>query len=55
MRLLLNVFLAAIAIAIGIVFLWDGLTGDPVVVGLIPPYVIIVVWVVIYYFIIRRI
>ena len=46
--------LAALAIAIGVVFLWYGVTGDPIVVGLIPPYIIIVVWAMIYYFIIRR-
>jgi small-conductance mechanosensitive channel len=50
----LKVFLAAIAIAIGVVFIGYGTTGDPVVLGLIPPYIIIVVWTVIYYFIKRR-
>jgi len=46
----LKVFLAALAIAVGVVFVWYGATGDPVVQGLIPPYIIIVVWSVIYYF-----
>jgi hypothetical protein len=50
----LKVFLAALVLAVGVVFIWIGVTGDPVVVGLIPPYVIILVWSVIYYFIIRR-
>jgi hypothetical protein len=50
----LKVFLAALVIAIGVIFIWIGVTGDPVVVGLIPPYIIIVVWSVMYYFIIRR-
>jgi hypothetical protein len=49
----LKFFLAALAIAIGVVFIWYGATGDPVVLGLIPPYVIIVVWSVLYYFIIK--
>jgi len=53
LKLLLKVFLAALAIAIGVVFIWDGVTGDPVVIGLIPAYVIIVVWSVAYYFIKR--
>jgi hypothetical protein len=38
----LKVFLAALVIAIGVVFIWIGVTGDPVVVGLVPPYIIIV-------------
>jgi hypothetical protein len=50
----LKVFLAALAIAIGVVFIGYGTTGDPVVLGLIPPYIIIVVWSVIYYFTKRR-
>jgi hypothetical protein len=50
----LKVFLAALAIAIGVVFLSYGATGDPIVLGLIPPYLIIVVWSVIYYLIMRR-
>jgi hypothetical protein len=50
----LKVFLAAIVIAIGVVFIWYGATGDPVALGLVPIYIIIVVWSVIYYFIIRR-
>ena len=47
----LAIFLAALAIAIGAVFIWYGITGDPIVIGLIPVYVIIVVWSVTYYFI----
>jgi hypothetical protein len=50
----LKVFLSALVIAIGVVFIWIGVTGDPVVVGVIPPYIIIVAWAVIYYFMIRR-
>jgi hypothetical protein len=50
----LKVFLAALVIAIGVIFIWIGVTGDPVVVGLIPPYIIIVVWSVMYYFTMRR-
>jgi hypothetical protein len=50
----LKIFLAALVLTVGGVFIWIGVTGDPVVVGLIPPYVIILVWSVIYYFIIRR-
>jgi hypothetical protein len=46
----LKVLLLAIPTAIGVVFIWYGATGDAVVVGLIPPYIIIVVWSVIYYF-----
>jgi hypothetical protein len=46
----LKVFLAALVIAIGVVFIWYGATGDPVVLGLMPPYIIIVGWSVIYYF-----
>ena len=54
LKLLLKVFLAALAIAIGVVFIWYGITGDPVVIGLIPAYVIIVAWSVTYYLISRR-
>jgi hypothetical protein len=54
LKVLLKVFLAALAIAIGVVFIWYGVTGDPVVIGLIPAYLIIVVWSVIYYFGARR-
>ena len=50
----LKVFLAALAIAIGIYFIWIGITGDPIVVGLIPAYTLIVVWSVAYYFLTRR-
>jgi len=50
----LKVFLAALAIAIGVVFIWIGVTRDPVVLGLIPPYLIIVAWSVIYYFTTKR-
>lgn len=50
----LKVFLAALAVAIGVVFISYGATGDPVVLGLLPPYIIIVVWCLIYYLIIRR-
>src|SRR5271170_2157900 len=50
----LKVFLAALSIAIGIYFIWIGITGDPIVIGLIPAYAIIVVWCVAYYFITRR-
>jgi len=50
----LKVFLAALAIAIGIVFIWIGVMRDPVVLGLIPPYLIIVAWSVIYYFMTKR-
>jgi hypothetical protein len=50
----LKVFLAALSIAIGVGFIWLGITGDPVVIGLIPAYIIIVVWSVAYYFITRR-
>ena len=46
----LKVLLLALAIVIGVVFIWDGVTGDPVALGLMPPYIIIVVWTVIYYF-----
>ena len=53
LKLLLKVFLATLAIAIGVVFIWYGVTGDPVVIGLVPAYVIIVVWSVAYYFIKR--
>jgi hypothetical protein len=35
LKLLLEVFLAALAIAIGVVFIWYGVTRDPVVIGLI--------------------
>jgi hypothetical protein len=49
LKVLLNVFLA-LAVAIGVVFIWIGVTGDPIVVGLIPAYVVIVVWSVMYYF-----
>jgi hypothetical protein len=49
----LKVFLAALVIAIGVVFIWIGVTRDPVVLGLIPPYLIIVVWSV-YYFMTKR-
>jgi hypothetical protein len=54
LKVLVKVFLAALAIAIGVVFIWYGVTGDPVVIGLIPAYIIIVVWSVIYYFGARR-
>jgi hypothetical protein len=54
LKVLLKVFLAALAIAIGVVFIGYGATGDPVVQGLIPPYIIIVVWSVVYYFGARR-
>jgi hypothetical protein len=54
LKVLLNVFLAAIAIIIGVVFIWLGITGDPVVIGLIPAYTIIIVWSVGYYFMGRR-
>lgn len=54
LKVLLKVLLAALVIAIGVVFIWYGVTGDPIVIGLIPPYVIIVVWSVTYYFIIRH-
>jgi hypothetical protein len=50
----LKVLLLAIPITIGVVFIWYGVTGDAVVIGLIPPYIIIVVWSVIYYFIGER-
>jgi len=50
LKVLLNVFLA-LAVAIGVVFIWIGVTGDPIVIGLIPAYIIIVVWSVTYYFI----
>ena len=50
LKVLLKVFLA-LAIAIGVVFIWFGITGDPIVMGLIPAYIIIVVWSVTYYFI----
>jgi hypothetical protein len=53
LKLLLKVFLATLAIAIGVVFIWYGVTGDPVVIGLVPAYVIIVVWSVAYYFVKR--
>ena len=53
LKVLLNVFLA-LAVAIGVVFIWIAVTGDPVVIGLIPAYIIIVVWSVGYYFITRR-
>jgi uncharacterized membrane protein len=49
LKVLLNVFLA-LAIAIGVAFIWIGVTGDPIVIGLIPAYVVIVVWSVMYYF-----
>ena len=51
LKLLLKIFLAALAIAIGVVFIWYGVTGDPVVIG---AYAIIVVWSVAFYFITRR-
>jgi len=54
LKVLLKVLLAALVIAIGVVFIWYGITGDPVVIGLIPVYVIIVVWSMAYYFITRR-
>jgi hypothetical protein len=50
----LKVFLAALVIAIGVVFIGIGVTRDPVVLGLIPPYLIIVAWSVIYYFMTKR-
>jgi hypothetical protein len=50
LKVLLNVFLA-LAVAIGAVFIWIGVTGDPIVIGLIPAYVVIVVWSLMYYFI----
>jgi hypothetical protein len=50
----LRVFLAALAIAIGVAFIWIGITGDPVVIGLIPAYIIIVIWAVAYHFLGRR-
>ena len=50
LKVLLNVFLA-LAVAFGVVFIWIGVTGDPIVIGLIPAYIIIVVWSVTYYFI----
>jgi hypothetical protein len=50
----LKVFLAALASAIGIYFIWIGITGDPIVIGLVPIYAIIVVWSVAYYFLTRR-
>jgi hypothetical protein len=50
----LKVILAALIIAIGVVFISYGTTGDPIVLGLIPPYLIIVAWSVIYYLIVRR-
>jgi hypothetical protein len=49
LKVLLNVFLALV-IAIGVVFIWIGVTGDPIVIGLIPAYIVIVVWSVMYYF-----
>ena len=49
LNVLLKVFLA-LAVAIGVVFIWFGVTGDPIVMGLIPVYIIIVVWSVTYYF-----
>jgi hypothetical protein len=49
LKVLLRVFLA-LAIAIGVVFIWFGITGDPIVIGLFPAYIIIVVWSVAYYF-----
>jgi hypothetical protein len=48
------VFLAVLVISIGVAFIWIGITGDPVVIGLIPAYVIIVVWSVAYYFMGKR-
>ena len=57
MRLLsigLRVLLAVLVISIGVAFIWIGITGDPVVIGLIPAYVIIVVWSVAYYFMGKR-
>jgi len=54
LKVLLKVLLAALAIAIGVVFIWYGVTGDPIVSGLIPVYIIIVVWSVTYYFIKRH-
>ena len=54
LKLLLKVFLAALAIAIGVVFIWYGVTGDPIVIGLIPAYIIIVAWSVAYHFMGRR-
>ena len=53
LKVLLNVFLVLV-IAIGTVFIWIGVTGDPIVIGLIPAYIIIVVWSVMYYFITKR-
>ena len=53
LNVLLKVFLA-LAVAIGVVFIWFGVTGDPIVMGLIPVYIIIVVWCVTYYFITTR-
>jgi hypothetical protein len=53
LKVLLNAFFA-LAIAIGVVFIWIGVTGDPIVIGLIPAYVVIVVWSVMYYFITKR-
>jgi hypothetical protein len=50
LKVLLNVFLA-LAVAIGVVFIWIGVTGDTIVIGLIPAYIIILVWSVTYYFI----
>jgi len=43
------------AIILGLkVFLAALPTGDPVVLGFMPPYIIIAIWSVIYYFIMRR-
>jgi hypothetical protein len=53
LNVLLKVFLALV-VAIGVVFIWFGVTGDPIVMGLIPAYIIIVVWSVTYYFITTR-
>jgi hypothetical protein len=46
-------FFATLASAIGTYFIWIGITGDPIVIGLVPVYAIIVVWSVAYYFLTR--
>jgi hypothetical protein len=48
--IVLGIILAALMIAIGAVFIWYGVTGDAIVIGLIPIYVIILVCSAIYYF-----
>jgi hypothetical protein len=46
----LGIILAALMITIGAVFIWYGVTGDAIVLGLIPIYVVILVCSAIYYF-----